>query len=133
MKKNGLLTSHVLTGFAKILISDAEMQDGGSFVNMLLPPPPLTEDQWLGYSHVMVCREVKVDHVTVLNNFMQFCTFFSGYTNFINFCLNYNLSLLFFSENVFFSFFFYSFFLSSKRRKSSASTDRCPGTVVDFY
>ena len=38
MKKTGMLTGHVLTGFVKILISDAIMQDGGSFVDTVSPP-----------------------------------------------------------------------------------------------
>lgn len=38
MKKIEMLTGHVLTGFVKILISDAIMQDGGSFVDMVSPP-----------------------------------------------------------------------------------------------
>lgn len=38
MKKIGMLTGDVLTGFVKILISDAIMQDGGSFVDMVSPP-----------------------------------------------------------------------------------------------
>lgn len=38
MKKIGMLTGHVFTGFVKILISDAIMQDGGSFVDMVSPP-----------------------------------------------------------------------------------------------
>ena len=33
-----MLTGHVLTGYVKILISDAIMQDGGSFVDMVSPP-----------------------------------------------------------------------------------------------
>lgn len=82
MKKIGMLTGDVLTGFVKILISDAIMQDGGSFVDMVSPPHRRLV---VGYSHVMVCREIKVDHVTVLNNCMEFCTFLSGYTSFIEF------------------------------------------------
>lgn len=84
MKKIGMLTGDVLTGFVKILISDAIMQDGAVLQIWFLP---LTEDQWLGYSDVMVCREIKVDHVTLLNNCMEFCTFLSGYTSFIEFFL----------------------------------------------
>lgn len=38
MKKIGMLTGDVLTGFVKILITDAIMQDGGSFVDMVSPP-----------------------------------------------------------------------------------------------
>ena len=38
MKKIEMLTGHVLTGFVKILISDAIRQDGGSFVDMVSPP-----------------------------------------------------------------------------------------------
>lgn len=37
MKKIGMLTGHVFTGFVKILIPDAIMQDGGSFVDMVSP------------------------------------------------------------------------------------------------
>ena len=69
MKKIGMLTGHVFTGFVKILISDAIMQDGGSFIDMVSPPH----------------RRLVVDHVTVLNNCMEFCTFLSGYTSFIEF------------------------------------------------
>lgn len=38
MKEIGMSTGDVLTGFVKILISDAIMQDGGSFVDMVSPP-----------------------------------------------------------------------------------------------
>ena len=65
---------------------------------------------------MMVCREIKVDHVTVLNNCMEFCTFLRDILVLLNFFLDYNLSFFFLRKCVL-QFFFLFFFSKLEREE----------------